>query len=162
SCAPMVIASAAARTRLHLSRGEVGEAVTAANAGALLARKKGVWAWAAELMPVATEAYARAGDLASAQALVEAYDSGIVGRSAPRCQHALRGHGTVVRSRRGRRGYGDELSPREKDVARLLARGHSNREIAEVLFLSPRTVEHHVARVLQKSGARSRVDLRES
>ncbi len=47
-------------------------------------------------------------------------------------------------------------------MARLLARGHSNREIAEVLFLSPRTVEHHVARVLHKSGARTRADLRES
>ena len=35
----------------------------------------------------------------------------------------------------------------------MLAEGATNREIAEALFLSPRTVEHHVARTLKKLGA---------
>ncbi|PSL53744.1 regulatory LuxR family protein [Saccharothrix carnea] len=80
-------------------------------------------------------------------------------RDAARCRHLVRGAGVATPSRRGRRGYGNALSPRERDVARLLARGRTNREIAEVLFLSPRTVEQHVARVLRKLGAASRVDL---
>ncbi|MGX9226236.1 response regulator transcription factor [Streptomyces albus] len=50
----------------------------------------------------------------------------------------------------------NELSPREEEVARLVALGRTNREIAEVLFLSPRTVEQHVARVLRKLNVTSR------
>ncbi|MER5352284.1 AAA family ATPase [Kitasatospora sp. NPDC002551] len=50
----------------------------------------------------------------------------------------------------GRRGYGKQLSPRERQVAELLAQGAANQDIAQALFLSPRTVEHHVANVLHK------------
>ncbi|MEU1726854.1 AAA family ATPase [Nonomuraea sp. NPDC005692] len=82
-------------------------------------------------------------------------------RDADRCRHLLRGYGVPQNSRRGRRGYGDLLSPREQDVARLLAQGRTNKEIAEVLFLSPRTVEQHVARVLRKLGKETRADLLE-
>ncbi|WP_169749594.1 helix-turn-helix domain-containing protein, partial [Streptomyces exfoliatus] len=71
----------------------------------------------------------------------------------------LRGEGVVTPSRRGRRGYGDQLSPREKEVARLVAIGHTNREIADVLFLSPRTIEQHVAKVLRKLNVASRADV---
>ena len=60
--------------------------------------------------------------------------------------------------RRGRRGYGSELSPRELEVAELLSGGATNQDIAETLFLSPRTDEKHVARVLTKLGA-SRKDV---
>ncbi|AHH97371.1 LuxR family transcriptional regulator [Kutzneria viridogrisea] len=80
-------------------------------------------------------------------------------RDAARCRHVLRGLGTRCPSKRGRRGYGNDLSPREQAVAGLLARGHTNREIAEVLFLSRRTVEQHVAKVLRKLGLRSRREL---
>ena len=80
-------------------------------------------------------------------------------RDAARCRHDLRTHGAAAPSRRGRRGYGDELSPREQDVARLVAKGLTNREIADVLYLSPRTVEQHVAKVLRKLGLKSRLDL---
>jgi DNA-binding NarL/FixJ family response regulator len=41
-------------------------------------------------------------------------------------------------------------------VAHLIASGRTNKQIAEVLFLSPRTVERHVASVLRKLGASSR------
>nr|WP_110205176.1 LuxR C-terminal-related transcriptional regulator [Nocardioides daejeonensis] len=44
----------------------------------------------------------------------------------------------------------DELTPREREVAALVAQGLSNKEIASRLVLSPRTVEGHVERVLQK------------
>ncbi|GAA0685772.1 hypothetical protein GCM10010193_44600 [Kitasatospora atroaurantiaca] len=68
-----------------------------------------------------------------------------------RCEHVLRELGQA-RPAPGRRGYGDDLSPRERQVAELLAGGATNQQIAETLFLSPRTVEHHVAKVLKKLG----------
>lgn len=50
------------------------------------------------------------------------------------------------------------LSPREVEVLQLVADGLSNAEIAERLFLSPRTVHHHVSHILNKMGVDSRVD----
>ena len=52
-----------------------------------------------------------------------------------------------------------EISDRERDVLRLLALGHTNREIARRLYLSVRTVETHRASLLRKLGASSRADL---
>jgi DNA-binding CsgD family transcriptional regulator len=71
---------------------------------------------------------------------------------AARCQHRLRELGVQGLRRPGRRGYGNELSPRELEVAELLAGGATNQDIAQTLFLSPRTVEKHVARVRTKLG----------
>lgn len=48
------------------------------------------------------------------------------------------------------------LSRREREVIRLLARGHANAEIAEALFLSVRTVERHVSNIYAKLGASGR------
>ena len=79
---------------------------------------------------------------------------------AARCRHLLRSLGITTPSRQGRRGYGNSLSPREREVARLLAAGHTNNEIAETLFLSPRTVEQHASRVLRKLNVASRREIR--
>ncbi|MFD4628509.1 LuxR C-terminal-related transcriptional regulator [Streptomyces sp. NPDC058284] len=73
-----------------------------------------------------------------------------------RCQRLLRRHDIVTTHRRGRLGYGDQLSPREREVAHLVVQGRANREIAESLVLSTRTVEHHVARIMRKLNVTSR------
>ncbi len=51
------------------------------------------------------------------------------------------------------------MTGREADVLGLLAQGLTNREIAERMFLSPRTVEKHVASLLAKTGLRRRAQL---
>jgi len=53
----------------------------------------------------------------------------------------------------------DELTSRERDVCRLVAAGSTNREVASALFLSPRTVEHHLRMAYRKLGVRSRTEL---
>lgn len=52
-----------------------------------------------------------------------------------------------------------QLSPRELEVLQLLRQGHANKHIAETLGISHRTVEVHKARVLDKLGVRSVVEL---
>ena len=53
----------------------------------------------------------------------------------------------------------DDLTPREREVLRLIALGHTNTEIATMLFVSVRTVENHRAGVMRKLGLRSRAEL---
>ncbi|WP_233594990.1 AAA family ATPase [Amycolatopsis sp. WAC 04169] len=77
---------------------------------------------------------------------------------ALRCRRSLRRCDPEM-PRRGRKGYGEALSPRELEVARLAAQNLTNREIGERLFLSPRTVEIHVGRALRKLGLPSRTVL---
>ena len=52
----------------------------------------------------------------------------------------------------------DELTEREIDILQLLAKGMSNREIAEKLFLSEKTVKHYVTNILQKLQVHNRVE----
>ncbi|MGW4490146.1 ATP-binding protein [Amycolatopsis sp. NPDC004368] len=239
---PVVLAAASVLIGVHLASDDVAGACSVADVAVDAARRKGVWVWAASLVPAAAEAFTRAGRWSDADAFVEEFGRGIAGRDAPlafgalhagrailtgargkhlaaaaafdtaasayaclpmpylatsmleraaclrllagqrpavealsaaarayerlgatrdagRCHHLLREHGAWAPSQRGRRGYGRELSPREREVARMLAEGRTNREIADGLFLSPRTVEQHVAKVLRKLGARGRADV---
>jgi DNA-binding CsgD family transcriptional regulator/tetratricopeptide (TPR) repeat protein len=71
---------------------------------------------------------------------------------AERCRTLLGRPGTAGLNRFG-------VTARESEVLRLVAEGRSNKEIAAVLYLSPRTVEKHVESLLRKTGARSRTAL---
>jgi DNA-binding NarL/FixJ family response regulator len=88
------------------------------------------------------------------------------------CRAALRGESflyagvasTLVRDfldrmRRGERMPGAVLTAREEEVVKLIAEGHSSKEIAATLVISHRTVERHRANVLAKLGMRDRTEL---
>jgi DNA-binding NarL/FixJ family response regulator len=53
----------------------------------------------------------------------------------------------------------DSLTPREQEVLKLIAEAHTNRQIADTLMLSEKTVESHRANLLSKLGMRDRVEL---
>lgn len=53
----------------------------------------------------------------------------------------------------------DPLSDREREVMRLLALGHTNQEIAQLLFVSVRTAESHRAHIMRKLGLSTRAEL---
>jgi len=53
----------------------------------------------------------------------------------------------------------DQLTPRELDVVKLIAEAHTNKQIAEILTVSEKTVESHRGNVLAKLGMRDRVEL---
>jgi DNA-binding CsgD family transcriptional regulator len=236
---PVAATADAALARLAAATGEVAAAEQRVRHGLAMIRDKGVWCWAAELVPAAVATLARIPEQQPvARKLLDELAAGLAGRDAPladagllagrallaeadgdllaaaaqhgeaawayavlprpyaaaqawesrgrcllaagrdgvaavteaatvferlgatwdvaRCKHLLRNLGRTLPHRRGRRGYGGQLSPRERDVVRLVRTGLTNREIAEALFLSPRTVEAHVARALRKLGLPSR------
>ena len=83
------------------------------------------------------------------------------------CRAAMRGepfvYPTVERSLLGRALADDEssavLTGRESQILALIADGHTSREIADMLVISPRTVERHRENLRHKLGLRNRVDL---
>lgn len=66
-----------------------------------------------------------------------------------------RGRGTRQRPMLG----WDSLTPTEADVARLVAAGRSNKEVAEQLFMSVATVKTHLTRIYGKIGVKTRTQL---
>jgi DNA-binding NarL/FixJ family response regulator len=83
------------------------------------------------------------------------------------CRAALRGEPflypsavrSLIRDHLRSGGDGDVLTPREREIVKLIAEAHSNKEIAELLVISPKTVERHRANILEKLGMSDRVEL---
>jgi DNA-binding NarL/FixJ family response regulator len=65
----------------------------------------------------------------------------------------------VQRARAGEELAEDPLTPREQQIVKLIAESNTNRQIAELLTISEKTVETHRANILEKLGMRDRVEL---
>ncbi|GAA0510010.1 helix-turn-helix transcriptional regulator [Saccharopolyspora subtropica] len=74
------------------------------------------------------------------------------------CARALQGKPPRPRAVRGS-GESDLLSEREKEVAELVLAGLTYKQVGKRLFISAKTVEHHISRIKQRLGATSREDL---
>jgi DNA-binding CsgD family transcriptional regulator len=91
-----------------------------------------------------------------ARAALSVFEDLGAGRDADAAAALLRELG-VKAARRGPKNIG-RLTKREQEVLGLVGEGLSNPEIAERLFVSRKTVEHHVARILAKLGVRGRAE----
>jgi DNA-binding CsgD family transcriptional regulator len=91
--------------------------------------------------------------LAEARAALDSFERLRAARHVDAAAALLRSLGIRVGPRRGDAG---PLTARETEVLELLGRGLSNRQVAERLVLSPKTVEHHVSSILAKLGLRNR------
>ena len=102
---------------------------------------------------------------ASGYVLKEAADTEVVGAvravaAGERYLHPALGARLVAADAEARkRAEADPLSDREREVLRLLALGHTNQEIAKMLFISVRTAETHRAHIMQKLRLSSRAEL---
>jgi DNA-binding NarL/FixJ family response regulator len=65
----------------------------------------------------------------------------------------------LERARQGGQAPEHVLTPREEEILKLVAEGHSSRAIADTLVISVKTVERHRANMLQKLGMRDRLEL---
>ena len=93
---------------------------------------------------------------AEARAALSVFEDLGAGRDADAAAALLRDLG-IKAARTGPKNLG-RLTKREQEVLALLGEGLSNPEIASRLFLSRKTVEHHVARILSKLGLRGRTE----
>jgi DNA-binding NarL/FixJ family response regulator len=71
----------------------------------------------------------------------------------------LRGYLAETKPERGGIAHSGQLSPRERQILQLVAEGKSNKEVANTLNLSVKTVETHRARIMEKLGLHTVSDL---
>jgi ATP/maltotriose-dependent transcriptional regulator MalT len=103
----------------------------------------------------ALASHAPAAAVVEARVALETFERLGASRDADAGAALLRELGAPARS--FPKGYGT-LTRRETEVLSLLAEGCSNADIAERLYISRRTAEHHVARILSKHGLRNRAE----
>jgi DNA-binding CsgD family transcriptional regulator len=143
--------------RALIAAGEPGQAVERLErALAIFARREMPYEAARARLALAQALSAGRPEAAAAEAsgAQDVFERLGAGRDADAAAALLRSLG-IRAGRRGPRGA-DVLTKRETEVLALLAEGYSNAAIAERLFLSRKTVEHHVHRVLLKLGLRGR------
>lgn len=159
---PGVTALAAqARGRIAMHQGETDEARRNFEA-ALAALRDGGWPLlqgSLHLELARLEAGRdRAAAIADASAALSIFQR-IDTPSAERAAALLESMGQHVRIARPPAHPLDVLSPREREVFDLLAMGMSNPSIANRLFITPKTTEHHVSSILSKLGLRNRAEV---
>lgn len=161
---PAVRAQAAvARGRVSVATGDVDAAVESLEAAVGLLAEGGRPVLAADAQFTLAEARAARGDVAgavdearAAQAVFERLGAR---PAADRCSALLRVLGAPGRPRvRQAAALVSGLTAREQDVLRLVQQGRTNAEIASELYISPKTAEHHVGRLLAKLGVRTRTE----
>lgn len=91
------------------------------------------------------------------RAALEVFDANGARPWAERARAELRASGLVLRRRQP--AAQEQLTPQEVQIARLVAEGKTNRDVAAALFLSPKTVEFHLTHIYRKLGIRSRAEL---
>src|SRR5262249_21617178 len=91
------------------------------------------------------------------RAALEAFEQLRAAPWAERARSELRATGETAR-KRGPSTY-DQLTHKEIQIARLVAEGMSNKDVAAQLFLSPRTLDSHLRHVLSQLGLTSRTQL---
>jgi HD-GYP domain-containing protein (c-di-GMP phosphodiesterase class II) len=111
---------------------------------------------AADAFQAMTQPRAHRPALSGAQAADRLHDEARAGRLDARAVDAVLAAAGQERDRPARQGWPAGLTDREVEVLCLLARGMSNRDIADRLFISPKTVGTHVEHVYQKLGVSSR------
>jgi ATP/maltotriose-dependent transcriptional regulator MalT len=154
------------RASVLLARDDAQGALHAAREAISFAEDSGNPLLVARARALVGAALGRGGEIERAIAELESaervlFDCGAL-READAAARELRrlgGRGPRRRRGAGRAAGAAGLSPREREVAALVADGKRNRDVAAALFVSEKTVESHLARIYDKLGVRSRVAL---
>jgi DNA-binding NarL/FixJ family response regulator len=144
-------------SRLALAHGHHVDAASRAHASARLDNLAGAKLEELRARIIYANALASAGERASAiQALAAiAAEADALGATAVR-KLAAREWRTLVKDEPSGDGGFASLSDREREIAILVAEGHTNRSVGSTLFLSERTVQTHLSRILSVMGLPSR------
>jgi DNA-binding NarL/FixJ family response regulator len=155
--------AATARAGVLLAAGEAAEAARLAGAAADEAALADNRLDALPALLLSGRAHAAAGDRDAAVAALQraALEAGhgSAGLFVETAARELRRLGTRLSAESRRATAGDDLTERERAIAELVAQGRTNKEVAAALFLSEKTIEHHLSRTYAKLGVRSRVEL---
>ncbi len=159
---PLAIARAQI-AEAELGRGE--DAIRLAASAATIAEEAGAVLDALDARLVHARALAAAGRTDAAKDVLQRITVDAGHRRAFRLRDAaareLRALGTRVASA-GQRASGGELTDREHEIMALVAAGRSNRQVADTLFLSEKTVANALTRIYAKVGVRTRAQLARS
>jgi DNA-binding CsgD family transcriptional regulator len=147
-----------ARGLLHLADGQTGRARDAlAAAGVGWDQRRRFWEGTQALLDRAVAAIRSRRPAEAAELAVEARARADRVGAAPLLARAGAGGGRPARE--PAYGGAQPLTAREVEVARLIATGATNRKVAEVLSISPKTVAAHVEHILTKLGAARRTEI---
>jgi ATP/maltotriose-dependent transcriptional regulator MalT len=153
---PLLALAAAARARLAAARGDLDGASAALDEAIAEHERTPVPFDRARTLLVLGQVQRRRGERRAARATLQQAQSVFEELGAP-----LWAERAAAEARRVpiRRGAAEDLTPTEEQVALLAASGRTNRDVAQTLFMSPKTVEANLTRIYRKLGIGSRAEL---